>query len=183
MTERIARSTIYAPSDGIIRKIWLEKGEVAVTGETVMSIGASVNQIEADISELDIVKINPGQSAEIVFDAFPGQTFSGKVISIDPEELDKDGDTYYRVNFSMDTPIEGIRPGMSSDIKVDVRTKIGILSAPTIAVYKRDGKEYAKTLRNGKVEEILITTGIYNGESIEILSGLKLGDLVIISAD
>jgi len=183
MKEKIARSTIYAPADGIIKKIWLQNGEIAVTGETVVSLAASGKQIEADVSELDVVKINPGQPITVLFDAFPKQIFSGKVLSIDPEELDKDGDTYYRVNFSIDSPADGIRSGMSSDIKVDVITKTAVLTTSKLAVYKKDGKEYVKTLKNSKQEEVLVTTGISDGESVEILSGLNVGDEVVISAD
>jgi HlyD family secretion protein len=183
LNERISRSTIYAPTDGLVKKVLFEVGEVEVAGEKVVSISSTGSQVEAEISELDIVKISVGQPVEISFDAFPGQNFTGKVISIDPEELDRDGDTYYKVNFSIENTLDGIRSGMSSDIKVNVTTKNGIMTVPSIAMYKRDGKEYVKILRQGKTEEVAIKTGISDGDNLEIISGLNLGDEVVISAD
>jgi HlyD family secretion protein len=181
--ERLARATIYAPVDGVVMKISREKGEVAVAGETAISFSAVGSQVEADVSELDVVKIADGQPVEISFDAFPGQNFTGKVISVDPEAIDKDGDTYYKVNFSIDVFGTEIRQGMSSDIKVNVKTQVGILSAPKLAVYKRESKEYVKVLRSGKTEEVEVKTGISDGQSVEIISGLNLGEEVVISAD
>jgi len=181
--EKINRSTIYAPADGVIKKISLEIGEVETAGETIVSLFTSGNQIEADVSELDIVKITGGQPVLITLDAFPGQSFSGKVISIDPEELDIDGDTYYKVNFSIDSSVDGIRPGMSSDIEVKIKTKTGVLTVSNLATYKRDGKEYVKISQSGKTEEVEIKSGISDNDSVEILSGLNVGDEVVISAD
>jgi len=181
--EKINRSTIYAPADGVIKKISLEAGEVEMAGETIVSLFTSGNQIEADVSELDIVKITGGQPVSITLDAFPGQSLAGKVISVDPEELDIDGDTYYKVNFSIDSFVEGIRPGMSSDIEVRIRTKTGVLTVSNLATYKRDGKEYVKILQSAKTEEVEIKTGISDNDYVEILSGLNVGDEVVISAD
>jgi RND family efflux transporter MFP subunit len=181
--ERLARSTIYAPADGKIMKIPVEKGEAVSAGETAVSMSALGSKVEADVSELDIVKINPGQEAEITFDAFPEQIFRGKIISIDPEAVIKDGDTYYRINISFDPGTIGIRSAMSNDIRVEIQTKTSVLSVPKFVIYKKDDKEYAKVARNGKTVETEVKTGVSDGQNIEIVSGLSLDEEVVASND
>lgn len=182
--ERIARSTIYAPSDGTIMNILRDVGEPVLIGETAVSLSSLQSKIEADVSELDIVKIEPGQTVEISFDAFPDVAFTGTVVSVDPEKIVKDGDKYYRVNVSFDPgETKGLRMGMSSDLKIQIQTKTGILTAPKFVFYKKTSKEYAKVLRDNKEIEVEVKTGVSDGEFVEIISGLAEGDTVVASAD
>lgn len=179
--ERLSRTTLYAPARSVVNKLYLERGEVALPGAPAVALATSNYQIEADVSELDIVKITSGQTIAITLDAFPEQNFTGAVLSIDPEEIYKDGDTYYRVTFSLDTPVVGMRAGMSSDVRVEIAKKVGVLTVPKLALYERAGAHYVKRIHNGTLEEVAITTGISDGQSVEVDSGLSEGDRVTLA--
>lgn len=183
--DKIQKATLTAPIAAKVIKIAVEKGETLSAGESAVILAASQKKIQADVSELDIVKIPETGGAEtlVKFDAFPELEFTGKVFSIDPQEVIKDGDTYYRVNFYFDAGDTPIRSGMSADLEVKVASKTNVLLIPSFVIYKKDGKNFVKVQDGGKEKETAIITGLTDGESTEIVSGLSEEQTVIVSAN
>ncbi|MBI4993972.1 efflux RND transporter periplasmic adaptor subunit [Candidatus Wolfebacteria bacterium] len=183
--EKIRKSTLYAPISAKITKIWLEKGELFSVGKTAISLSSSGYKIQSDISELDIGKIKSqnGNKAIIQLDAFPNEKFEGEILSVDPQEINKDGDIYYRVNINFKDQPENIRQGMSADIIISSAFKKNILKIPQFAVYQKNDKKFVKIL-DGKIQkEIEVKTGISDGEAIEITEGLSEGQIIVVSAE
>lgn len=183
--EKINRSTLKSPIEAEVVKIWPEKGEVFRPGQTAISLFALGYKIIADITELEIAKINEVESndAEVQLDAFPGQKFTGKVISVEPQVIVKDGDKYYRVNIAFSTNETRIRSGMSTDLVILTSFKPGVLKVPLLAVYERDNQKYVMVLENDEQKEIKVVTGVSDGDDVEIISGLNEGQQVIVSTD
>ncbi len=183
--DKIRKATLTAPVESKVMKIAIEKKETLIAGETAIILAASQNKIQADVSELDIVKIpeEGGAEASIKFDAFPSLEFVGKVVSIEPKEIVKDGDKYYRVNFYFDSGEVNIRSGMSADLEVKIAEKSDVLLIPDYAIYQKDGKDFVKMEMDGRETEIPIIIGLSDGESTEIISGLSEGQTVIVSAN
>jgi RND family efflux transporter MFP subunit len=183
--EKIKKSTIYAPITAKVLKIWLEKQELFRSGQTAVSLSASGHKIQADISELEIGKIskNKRNDVSIKLDAFPDEKLKGKVVSIEPKEIIKDGDKYYRVNIYAEPHGLEIRSGMSADLTIHISSKNNVLKIPEFAVYEKNGKKFVEILEEKERKEIEIETGISDGESIEIIKGLNEGQTVIVSAD
>jgi HlyD family secretion protein len=183
--EKINKSTLKSPVEAKVIKIWPEKEEMFTTGTTAISLYALGYKVTADITELDIAKINEVESnnVNIKLDAFPEQKFSGKVLSVEPQVIIKDGDKYYRVNVGFDTIETRVRSGMSADLVILTSLKENILKIPALAINERDDQKYVLILENGKQKEISVITGITDGDDIEIISGLNEGQQVIISTD
>ena len=183
--DKIRKAILTAPIEARIMKIPVERGETLSAGETAIILAGTKNKIQADVSELDIVKIpeNGSAPATISFDAFPGQNFTGKVVSIEPKEIVKDDDKYYRINLYFEAGTIPLRSGMSADLEIAVAEKKGILLIPEFAVYKKDGADFVKVLEDKKEKEVAVTVGITDGESIEIISGLIEGQVVVVSTD
>lgn len=186
--EKINKATLNTPIAAKVAKIYLEKGEVFKPGHPVISMFSLGFKTQADVSELDIGKIKDknGNPVEIKLDAFPKEVFSGKVLSIDPKEIIKGGDKYYRVNISLDESpfFASIRPGMSADMTVFISKKDDILKAPGIAVFEEDGKDFVRLLENqNEWRKVEVETGVSDGEYIEITKGLAEGDIVVVSTD
>ncbi len=185
LEEKIKKSTIYAPGQARVTKTWFEVGEVFRPGQTVISLSTFGHKIQADVSELEIGKIkdNDGNPVSIRLDAFPGQALMGKIISVEPREVIKEGDRYYKINVYMDPHGSEIRSGMNVDLIIDASSKENILKVPEFVVYGRDDKKFVKVLDGGIQLEKEIKTGISDGESVEIVSGLSEGQTVMVSAD
>lgn len=182
--EKIRKSTLFAPGTARVEKIWLEVGEVFRPGSTVVSLSAQALKIQSDVSELEIGKISDSDSGDvsIVFDAFPRKLFMGKVVSIEPRKVVKDGDTYYKINVYLDTLDSALRAGMSADIVVRVSSKKNVIRVPEVAVYRKEGKDFIKIIKNGESVEQQVEVGISDGEYVEVVSGVSEGETVAISA-
>lgn len=183
--EKIRKSSLYAPVPARVVKIWLEARELFRPGQTAISLATSGHKIQADISELDIGKIREvdGNRVRIQLDAFPEQEFEGQVVSVEPQEIIKEGDKYYRINIYFEEGEATVRSGMSADLVIIISSKEDVLKIPELAIYEKEEKEFVKILEDGKEKEVEIETGISDGENIEIISGLSHGQTIVVSAD
>lgn len=180
---RLNQTVLRSPIDGIVTKMDGKIGEVVSANTIIASvISQSKFQIDANIPEVDIGKISLGNSASITFDAFSKETFSGKVVKIDPAETVIDGVPTYKIELSLSVNDPRIKPGMTANISVEVARVKDALSLPSRAIYEKDGRQYvSRKLPSGSIEEIMVELGIRgtNGE-IEIRSGIQEGDIVVI---
>lgn len=186
--DKIAKSTLYAPIASRVTNVWLERQEAAQPGIKAVSLSAVGYKVQADISELDIGKITTGPAGNevrIALDAFPGKTFKGRVVSVDPEPIVKDTDKYYRANvfFENGDGASGaqIRSGMSADLLIFAELHKNVVSVPRIAVYKSEGESFVDVRTEKGITKVKITTGISDGDNVEVTSGLSGGETLVIS--
>jgi len=186
--DKIAKSTLYAPTASRVTKIWLERQEAAQPGINAVSLSAVGYKIQSDISELDIGKITAGSAGnevQIYLDAFPGKSFKGRVVSIDPQPVLKDTDKYYRTNIFFEgegTDGVEIRSGMSADINIFAELHKDAVVIPEIAMFKSGGEAFVNVEIDGVPVQTKIVTGISDGEYIEVLSGLSGGEKLVVSS-
>ena len=169
--ENLGRTTIFAPVDGTISKLDAELGERVVgtqqmAGTEIMRVANLNNmEVEVDVNENDIVKINIGDSAKIEVDAYLKKEFKGIVTSISNSASDAisvDQVTNFKVKVrilkeSYLDLIEGksenfspFRPGMTATVDVITKRKEKVLAVPissvviksdTTAVYSAETEE------------------------------------------
>lgn len=188
--DKIAKATLSAPASAIVTKVNLEQKEVFMPGSSAISLSVDALKLQSDISELDIGKLrmNGGLDVNITFDAFPDYAYQGKLLSIDAKEIIKEGDTFYRANIFFDPAIaqkDGniVRTGMSADLKIIGEVRKNAIKISGIAVYKKGDKSYVRVVDNQTLTETEVKTGISDGESIEIIQGLKEGQFVRVSGN
>ena len=192
--EKIRKSTLRAPGAGIVKKVYLEERETFKPGMSALLLVSSGYKIRSDISELDISKVRyvNGNEALIRFDAFPEKSFKGKVVFIEPQEIVKEGDVYFRTDIFLENHGEEVRSGMTADVVLYGLLKKQVLRIPELAVYKREGKYFVKVARGierkedvaeGTLSEVEVVTGISDGELIEVVSGLNEGEFVAVSSN
>ncbi|MBD3282501.1 MAG: efflux RND transporter periplasmic adaptor subunit [Candidatus Portnoybacteria bacterium] len=184
-SQRLKDASIIAPFDGIVAKIDVKIGEVVTAAGRVVAslISPGGFQINADISEADIRKVDVGDSVDIVLDAFPEKEWAGRIVEIEPGETIIDGVVYYQTKILFDEESEEIRSGMSADATIRTDVRENVLFVPYRALVFKDENRYLRVIENIEKEsykEILVKTGIRgrNGE-VEIVSGVNEGDKVV----
>jgi len=182
---QLAKAVLRAPFAAKVVKVHVEQGEISQPGTPAVSLASAAFRVQADVSELDIGKVREtnGNEARLRLDAFPGREFEGTVVSVDPQEIDKEGDKYFRVNVVFDATGVPVRSGMSADLVLKGVRKEGVLKVPEIAVYAVDDKRFVRVLEDGSEREVEVETGITDDESVEIVSGLREGQIVVVSSD
>lgn len=178
------KSVITSPINGIVTVQDGKVGETVNAGTKIVSIISDKDlEIEANVSEVNIGKVSLGNTVSISFDAFPGETFTGKIFYIEPAETIVDNIVNYKIKVSIDTPIPNIKSGLTSNLIIRTNEKLGVIKIPLYAI-TREG-DTASVLRvvgtKGETEKITVTTGLIgNDGSVEILSGLSEGDVLTV---
>jgi HlyD family secretion protein len=153
--DNLNRTTIYAPVDGTISKLDAELGERVVgtqqmTGTEILRVANLNNmEVEVDVNENDIVKIDIGDAANIEVDAYLKKEFKGVVTSISnsaSSELTADQVTNFKVKVrilkeSYEEMTKGkpanyspFRPGMTATVDIITENKTNVLAVPISAV-------------------------------------------------
>lgn len=182
---QMEKLVIRAPFDGRITRVDLRSGETASIGVPVFRIVREAGLVvEARVPESDIMKLSVGMEASITFDALDASDiFQAKVIAIDPSATTVQDVVSYVVTFEV-SGIDGrLRDGMSADIDVVTAKRDEVLAVPFRALIVRGEKTFATLSRSDSMtEEAQVTTGLEGDDgTVEILSGLKEGDVIVVS--
>lgn len=225
--DNLGRTSIYSPESGTISLLNVELGERVLgtqqmAGTELLRVANLNNmEVEVDVNENDIVKINVGDSAKVEVDAYLKKEFKGIVTSISNSastELTADQVTNFKVKVrilkeSYLDLLEGktatyspFRPGMTATVDIITTRKELVLGVPiSSVVVKSDTTSTSKIMAENSSESDeksspksdkklecvfvkvgdkaklrIIKTGIQDDTNIEVLTGLKKGDEIII---
>ncbi|MBW4038506.1 MAG: HlyD family efflux transporter periplasmic adaptor subunit [Acidobacteria bacterium] len=157
-----------APFDGLVTNVPVRAGETVVVGiqnaegSTLMTLAdMSVITAEVKVDETDIVNVALGQSASVTVDAFPGQTFTGKVTEVGDQALLRTTGVAtlqsttgteeakdFKVVVTLDPTKVDLRPGLSCTAKITTAHKPDVLTIPIQALVERDPVEEAQLFKN-----------------------------------
>ena len=178
---------LKAPFAGVISGKYFEDGEI-YSGAPVPAVGKAaivsliqISQLKAliGISSVYYPQLKTGMKAEVSSELYPGEVFQADVYRIYPT-IDNATKTF---TAEVRIPNGGLklRPGMFSKIKLNLGQGDAIL-IPNIAILKQTGTDnmFVYVTRNGLAVKTPVTTGRMVDDRIEISSGLKDGDEVII---
>lgn len=183
---RLSYATIQAPIAGVIGSISTQEGETVATGFSAPTFVTIIDldrlQVDAFVDEVDIGKVEPGQSGTFTVDAFPGRDFEGRVTAIYPKAVIQDNVVNYDVVLSITTPYHGLlRPEMTASVALLLGARTGVLAIPAQAVKRVDGRTVVYLSRDGggfDVREIRV--GWKDGEWLEVTDGLAEGDRILL---
>ena len=179
---KINKMILKAPVNGVITAIEKEEGETAQANVTIISmIGDGNFQIEANVSETEISKINLKDRVDMTLDALgPNEKFTGQIVKIDPAETIVSGVIYYKVTCIFDVEDKRIKSGMTVNLDIETDKKEDVLYLPYYVVKEKDRQKYVNILENEEIKERAIKTGLEGETNIEIIEGLKESDEVVV---
>lgn len=180
----IAERILRAPFTGIVTVVDIEVGGLASTNEPAISlISADTLQIESFVPEINVSLLEVGAKAEVTLDAYGTEEFfDAVVVSVDPAETVRDGVSTYRAILEFEADDTRIKSGMTANVTITADRRENIISIPQGIVKSRDGKKFVQTLVGEEIVEREVTTGTISSlGSVEIISGLSPGDIVILS--
>lgn len=165
--DQLAKSVIRAPIDGVVTRLSIEEGETAIMG-TMNNAGSvlltvsdlSVMEAVIRVDETDVPEIELGDSAILKIDAFPRQTFSGRVTEIShsstipPQGRGMSGQSQavdFEVVVTLDQPPSLLRPDLSATAEVITEQRVDALAVPIIALTVRERKDI-KALESEQAE-------------------------------
>lgn len=187
--ERLDETEIFAPISGVLIEKLVEQGQIISSGISNVSGGTTLAKLAdlsrlfiiADIDETDIGSVQTGQQVKITADAYPGRTFPGKVQRISPRGKVENSITIFKVKIEIQGEGKSIlRPMMTANVDIINEELKNVLYLPREALREEKNKKYAAILVNNEPKEIPVTTGVRNPIHVQILSGLKADQEVLI---
>ncbi len=202
----LSYTRVLAPMDGIVIAVVTQQGQTVNSSQSAPTIiklaRLDVMTIKAQISEADITHIFAGQKAYFSIFSEPDRRYYAtlRTVELAPESVMKDdapgasnssatddtsknASVYYNALLDVPNPENRLRIGMTSQVSLLRENAKNTLLVPIQAVQKTEGKkQQVRVLSNsGQLEMREVKTGITDNVDIQILSGLKVGELVVLS--
>lgn len=188
--QRLAETKVTSPIDGVVSKRLVQVGQIIssgisnVGGGTAIMIVSDLSRIFvlASVDESDIGEVRVGQKTKITADAFPGVPFEGVVERIASAGTNVSNVVTFEVKIEVTSPNKSmLKPEMTANVQILVAEAENALAVPARALIRKGMDKYVTRLAaGGKTEEVKVETGVNDGQQVEIKSGLKEGDEVVL---
>ena len=137
--------------------------------------------IDANVFEKDLERVRFGQPVKVKVPAFPGSTFSGRVILVssvvDPETRS------VRVRTEVPNPDSRLKPDMFANVEIITDLHSTAISIPQSAVLKDGEKQVVFVAVASGYKKREVTVGIASNDRVEIIEGLAAGDKVVVKGN
>ncbi|MDD4358624.1 MAG: efflux RND transporter periplasmic adaptor subunit [Candidatus Pacebacteria bacterium] len=175
------KAIITSPISGVITKINKEEGELISSAESLIEVLSPDYQIEVNIPETDVVKVDVGDMADIELDAIDNTQFNSEVVSVDPAATTIQDVVYYRVVLNILDEDDRIKPGMTADILIYTDKKENVLYLPSRSILSEGERKYVRVIENNEIIEKDVVIGLNADDSKkEILFGLSVGEEIVL---
>jgi len=199
-------TTIASPVDGVVIAKDVSAGQTVAASlqtPTLFTIAEdlSLMQVEADVDEADIGYVKEGAHVSFYVDAYPEETFTGKVRQVRLQPVKTENVVTYTVVIDVSNPQLLLKPGMTANVSIQAATAWNVLKVPSMALRFVPESDTAKwnqadALNNtrgaavwvlsgqdGKTpQRIPVRTGISDGSFTEVEGGREEGMRVIVSS-
>jgi HlyD family secretion protein len=190
--EELANATIKAPIRATVLTRDVELGSPV---SSILNLGANATLVmtlgdiekvfvRGKVDEADIGRVRLGQSARITTETFREKVFTGQVTQISPIGVEKDNVTTFEVEVSIDNPGQELKANMTANAEIILEEHADSLLVPEAAVTYDDQRNAFVDVadpgaKNGR-RKVAVKVGVGNGTKVQVLSGVKDGDEVVL---
>ena len=168
-----------SPITGIINHLYVDVGEYADIGKPIADI-VNIDRIKINVRvpELDVRFVKKGQQTPIKIDAFAERTLTGTVefVSFKADPATKT----FLVRSVIDNPAHDIRPGMIGRVVFVRRSIPDAVAVPLFSIVDKGGERIVFLEKDGIAVSRNISTGVIEGDRVQVTSGLNVGDHLIV---
>jgi HlyD family secretion protein len=171
----LRKTRIRAPYAGRVANLAVSEGARLSPGDSV-AIVLDLSQVEVDVEVLQtrVTHLEPGRRARVRFTALPGESFPGRVVTLNP--MVDPGRETVRVTVRLDNPEARILPGMHATVRIAGRLHGDRIFVPRDAVVERDRRDVVFLFSpsgeggaTGRAKWKYVTTGLESDEFVEIV--------------
>ena len=173
----LSYANVAAPISGVIAERSIKTGNFVQINSPIFRI-VDTSRLEAtlNVPERELATLKAGLPVQLLVDALPGRPFEGRVDRVAP--VIDSGSGTFRVICTFDSG-GLLQPGMFGRVKIDYDQRADALVIPRNALLDDENDPAVYTVRAGKAARVAIKLGYYDGEWVEVRSGLKMGDRVV----
>ena len=166
--------------DGFVAGCDLKEGQMVESGTPLMTVqDLSSAYVVVNINQEDITKIKLGQKVKVSVDSLSGIIFEGVVEIMNP--VADSSSRSFEVKILVSNPDFLLKPGMFAEVQIDIDSSKMAITVPQAAVSGKDGVYYVYVVKGDMAERRTVELGDTFGQQIEVKSGLKEKEQLIIS--
>lgn len=172
---QMRNSEIRAPIDGLLTALQTIDGELVKEGNQLFTVSSRKNYVRGEVDEENVGAVKAGMKAKLQLYAYQMQTLAAHVSSIQPAV---NPDTQrYTVVLELENPPDNLMAGMTGEMNIITGTHENAVLAPTRALLV----DQALIVKHGVIQRRTVKVGFRTLDYAEALSGLSVGDRVVVS--
>lgn len=182
-SRNLENATLTAPFDGTVQSVAGLAGDEVDTDTFISIVDLLHPRIQFAVDETDMDKVVTGNMAQVVFDAYPDNVFTGTVTQVNPALTEVSG--YQVLQGVIELDLSDVPAsyrflnGMNATVEITGGESKGALLVPVESVHDLGDGQYAVfVLSSGKLRLQVVEVGLMDATYVEIKSGLSLGDVV-----
>jgi RND family efflux transporter MFP subunit len=177
---------ITAPIDGVVAEVSTREGETVAAAFAAPNFVTIIDidrvEVLAYVDETDIGRVALGQQASFSVDTYAGAEFPAKVVAIQPRAVLQGSVVNYVVRLEFEPiPPYVLRPEMTAHVRIVIDERDDALTLPRTAIKRQAGRQYVVLQRGSEWIEQDVRTGWRSDTTVELLSGVRAGDVVEIN--
>jgi len=181
------KAEVKAPIKGTVIRYYVDIGDSVIPQEPmpqepVLNIAYMDKvKIVVNVGEKDISKLRKGEKVRASVDAYPEESFLGRVVKVAPAVDPRS--RKLKVELEIENKDHRLKPGMFADVEIIYNEHSNVLVVPRISVLEKEGRTILFTVEDGRAKLREVKTGISDGEKIEIVEGLTEGESVVVEGN
>lgn len=181
---KLGYTQIHAPLTGVVGSVSTQEGETVAVGLAAPTFITIVDldrlEVHAFVDETDIGRVKERQEALFFVDAYPDQEFTGRVTAIYPKAQMEQNVVEYDVVIEIDDTHGLLKPDMTANVTIMMEAREDVLTVPNGAIRREAGRRVVYVEENGQFTPRPVETGLRDASHTEILSGVQVGDRVLV---
>lgn len=175
---QISNASIKSPFAGVVVSVNMTAGETASLSAPLFTVAdMSVLKLKGTVPQEALPYLKSGDPVDISVDIYPGTVFPGTVTEIGTMSVSPG--TYFPVEISLQNGTK-MSAGLSAHASIQASGQEQVL-VPVSAVVEHNGEAYLFLIQNGMALKQSVSIGLRNDTQIEILQGIKAGDVVAVT--
>ncbi len=176
---KFERVPVESPLAGVVGRIYVDRGtQVGPQTPVALVVDMDTVKVELGIPEKYLPAVSPGQNAEIIVDAYPGEKFTGTIVRFAPV-VDLATRTAQAEILIANTG-HRLKPGMFCRVQLTIENHDNVPVVLKEAVLGEEPEAYVYVVESGVARKRKVTPGIRRGSDLEITEGLQGGERVVI---
>lgn len=184
LKEKLEKARLVAPADGTILSVGAKESQPVQEQQLLFTVGdLEAMKVTARVDEIDIGKVKVGQPLSVKSNAHPQSRFGGKVVRVSAQTAAaaQGAGTFFEVEGRVANEGGLLKSGMNAEVTITAEQKDGIFVVGLAAVREEGEKAFLLVVEDFKVKLRPVKLGLRTQTEVEVVEGLKEGDLVVVS--
>lgn len=177
--QNFALSPVRSPIAGTVTRLPVRVGSQVTLAAPIGEVARTTElEVVVQLAERFISRVSTGLAAEILLDAFPGETFAARVSELNPVVDPLTRTLEVKLRFSDTDP--RIRAGMFAEVRIITERRDDVVKVPADVLVRRFGEEFVFVVGDdGIAERRVVSPGIEIDDTLEITAGLAADEMVV----